>query len=860
VENPVSNTSEPQTIFAHFRILQSEDGSLCRLGKGSMGVTYKAVDTVLNRPVALKVITAELVDSPQAKHRFLREAQAAALIHHPSVATVFQFGEERDTCFYAMEFVEGEDLARYVSRRGPLSAATALQVVSQVAQALEAAQARKLIHRDIKPANIMAVANRNRKFDIKLIDFGLAKAGADELDASMATRTQDFIGSPAFASPEQCETKELDIRSDIYSLGATLWYLLSGRPPFVGKLGEVLVAQVTKPAPFEELANTPEPVTSLLARMLEKKPADRFQTPEELQEAIDKVAKELLTKFGATPEPLTLECDADDEAASPSESEAPSALTVCPSSAFANYAKVQAGTLFGSRYRLLIEQRGGNAGRLFLARDERPGSRLRDELGIKLLHPSISDDLSTLDLIENELQALIRAPHPNVMQYFSLERSAEGAYLVREWLHGFALSEFLRWRRSLKATEIFFLLDPLADMLDFLGDKGIGLLEISVRKILLQCPKVIQDFEALARGRASEWKACTLKLDPLSLASLINENANGSDQTIVPANRVLPKSESGTRTWWLHAVQSYAALIYELLSGRPPAQSSEELTQYVPISALDSSGNDILRRALAVDDPKLGYTDCRQLCDALKGSVSASRRTSTGTLVSTTPTATPSIEKPAPAESKRKLFLLAGAALILALVIGGLAIFAAIRFGASLSLSGPTPSPANPPATPVASPTPDVRKPFLSPSAPTRGETPTLNAAPAPTVTPQSTPEGQNESKRLVVRLLQAIETHDHANFLKYVDREIDYFGHKDASEAFIRKDMEQDARTYKSVRMVPDLSTLESSPGHESVEYDLEALDVSGKDHQARCRLEISFEPGPAPRLLSIAARVLSR
>ena len=362
------------------------------------------------------------------------------------------------------------------------------------------------MHRDIKPANIMAVANRNRKFEIKLIDFGLAKGGPDDLDASMVTRTQDFIGSPAFASPEQCETKELDIRSDIYSLGATLWYLLSGRPPFVGKLGEVMVAQVIKPPPFEELANTPEPVISLLARTLKKKPADRFQTPEELEKAIDKAAKTLLTKFGAIPEPLSLEPDADVEVVSPSESEAPAALTACQSLSFANYAKVQAGTLLGGRYRLLVEQREGNAGRLFLARDESPESHQPGELGIKLLHPTISGDLRTVDLIENELQVLTRAPHPNLMQYFSLERSPEGAYLVRERVNGFVLYEFLRWRRSLKAMEIFFLLDPLADTLDFLGDKGTGLLEVSVRKFFLQCPRVIQDFQALARGTASEWR------------------------------------------------------------------------------------------------------------------------------------------------------------------------------------------------------------------------------------------------------------------------------------------------------------------------------------------------------------------
>jgi len=410
------------------------------------------------------------------------------------------------------------------------------------------------------------------------------------------------------------------------------------------------------------------------------------------------------------------------------------------------------------------------------------------------------------------------------------------------------LYEFLRWRRSLKATEIFFLLDPLADTLDFLADKGIGLLEVSVRKILLQCPKVIQDFQALARGIPSGWRECTLKLNPLSLASLINRNTNDWDQTVVPTNRVLPKPESGTKTWWTQAVQSYARLTYELLSGRPPAHSSEALTQYVPISELDGSGNEILRRALVADAPKRSYANCRQLRDALKRSVSSSRRASIKTVKSRPPTATPLMQKPSPAELKRNPYLLAGTGLALALIIGGLAIFTALRLGNSLSLPSAKPSHANPPATPVASPTVADLKPFFSPPVTTPSQTPPLNVAQAPTVTPQSIPDEQDESKGLVVRLLQAIETHDHANFLKYVDREVDYFGHKHASEAFIRKDMEQDGRTYKSVQMVPNLSTLESSPGHESIEYDLDALDVSGRDHKARCRLEISFVPGPAP------------
>ena len=179
-------------------------------------VTYKAIDTRLDKPVALKVIGAELLNSPQARRRFLREAQTAAKIDHPYVATVLYFGEEGDTYFYAMQFVNGEDLERYVERLGPLSAVTALRVTMQVAQALEAANDQGLIHRDIKPGNIMAIANRSGSLDVKLIDFGLVARAAKAAgpNVTQLTGTRDFVGSPAFASPEQAEM------SDVFMAGA----------------------------------------------------------------------------------------------------------------------------------------------------------------------------------------------------------------------------------------------------------------------------------------------------------------------------------------------------------------------------------------------------------------------------------------------------------------------------------------------------------------------------------------------------------------------------------------------------------------------------------------------------------------
>ncbi|MBV8278436.1 MAG: protein kinase, partial [Verrucomicrobia bacterium] len=432
-----SDDLAPET-FAHFRILKNPDGSLFRLGKGGMGVTYKAADPNLSRTVALKVIATELLRSPQARQRFMREAQAAASIHHPHVATIYHFGQEQDAYFYAMEFVEGEDLERYIIRQGPLAPAVALRVVLQVAQALEAAHARKLIHRDIKPSNIMAEANRFGSLDVKLIDFGLAKgAGAEALDSDRISLSGDFVGSPAFASPEQCETKRLDIRSDIYSLGVTLWYLLSGKRPFSGSFGEVMIAQAVKPPPFDQLAHVPEPVLVLLRRMMEKSPDARFQTPQELQEAVEGAAKQLATEFETVPEripkPELSQSEVESEVALAKEPDvqpipAPGAL----SPGFERYFEIETGSVLGGRYRLLEEVREGIGGRLFRVRDQ--DAEDSAELGLKLLHPGIAADPAMVDLVDNEVQLIRQATHPNLVAQVRMERA--GPFLIREWVHG----------------------------------------------------------------------------------------------------------------------------------------------------------------------------------------------------------------------------------------------------------------------------------------------------------------------------------------------------------------------------------------------------------------------------------------
>ena len=269
--------------FDHYEVLTRDDGSLFELGRGAMGITYKAFDTNLRVNVALKVINAKFLESEIAQQRFLREARAAAQLRHPNVASVFHLGTNSEAFFYAMEFVDGETVESFIQRQGPIDPVIALRITLQVTRALAAAAKQHLVHRDIKPANLMLVKEDN-DFLVKVIDFGLAKSIKHEDEDDLATVSMGgFVGTAHFASPEQLEEKEIDVRSDIYSLGVTLWYMLVGQAPFGGSLAQVMSQHLHKPPPLERLQNFPATLRAVVGRMIEKDPAKRPQTPSELR-------------------------------------------------------------------------------------------------------------------------------------------------------------------------------------------------------------------------------------------------------------------------------------------------------------------------------------------------------------------------------------------------------------------------------------------------------------------------------------------------------------------------------------------------------------------------------------------------
>ncbi len=268
-----------------------------RLGSGGMGKVYRARDLDTGMPVAIKVVRSALVTNPTVRGRYAREVQTTSQLSHPNIVSVFDAGEDNGKFYMAMEFVDGIDLARMMREFEVLAVPEACEYARQAALGLEHAHSRGIVHRDIKPSNIVVAGERHvpqatEPAVVKLLDLGLARA-LDPLDmvAPDLTRDHTVVGTPDYMAPEQAKDSRLvDGRADLYGLGCTLYFLLTGRVPFAapGAIEKILAHQIEQPPPLQGLRREiPQGVAQIVMKLMAKRPVDRYQSAAEVAEVLE---------------------------------------------------------------------------------------------------------------------------------------------------------------------------------------------------------------------------------------------------------------------------------------------------------------------------------------------------------------------------------------------------------------------------------------------------------------------------------------------------------------------------------------------------------------------------------------------
>ena len=554
--------------YIQYEVLRREDGSLWELGRGAMGITYKARDTTLRRTVALKVLNSACLGSERARERFLREARAAAALRHENIASVYYLGEAHERYFYTMEFIDGETVDAYVERKGTLDPIQALNLARQVASALVAADKEQLVHRDLKPSNLMIPFNEEGEQVIKVIDFGLARnLRADGEDPCMLTKPGEFVGTPQFASPEQVEDKEVDIRSDIYCLGVTLYFMLTGEPPFAGSTGQIASQHLCRPLPTELLAKAPDCVVKLIQSMTKKDPNKRPQTPRDLEKQIN-ACLESLRALG-------------DNTVNKAGDRQNSTQTGYPTS------NSERGTVFLDNYRLVKELDELPEGRWFLAED----TREKHEVGLLVLSPHFLRDTTRLAALKQAVDQVRKAPYPTLRAIFRLERTVDYSALVEEYVHGPTLRDVLRRRSLLGAPEVARLLTHLAPLADHAQRSGSQHVDLTLSGIRLSVPEVnsSETQSALLPRPITAWEPLRVKVNGIAFSAFVANTDGWSGSTTLIAD----SPNGGPRGSYLRLL---SLLGYELLGG--PRVKLETTGRFTPLAALCEDGNAVLRRGI----------------------------------------------------------------------------------------------------------------------------------------------------------------------------------------------------------------------------------------------------------------------
>jgi TPR repeat protein/serine/threonine protein kinase len=525
-------------LFEHYEVMQREDGAPRELGRGATGITYQAWDSDLQCEVILQDISPSLLGTREELERCLRELRAMEQLRLKGIATIFRVGvTENHGLYCAMEYCEGPTLEQAIKTDGLFPAYDALCIAGQVTEALVTAETLGLRHGDLKPSNLVFTDNPEDGKVVKLINFGLARSMSEGRQTLTILGSSGLVDTAYFASPEQLEERErLDIRSDIYSLGACLWYALSGHPPFQGPLAVAMSRTLFAELPWENLAAQPKPVIALLKRMLAKKPADRPPSAAELCDEIEHC--------------LSL------VAALPQVSERPPVVEEAPIPPLA------------VRFQPVEEISHDPTGRVFRAiHHANKGAPVRYWL--------IDLGLTTVPATWRELQVQITTahehPHPHFVNIVTAETTDDGLAIVQEYIKGFSLFELMESRRRLLPTDALPILRQLASAVDYAASCGVRGLNLDEKHVFVHFPDSSGDepFPDLRALPVNQWPRYEIKADVISL---------------VETGTMIPGLPPHTREW---EVAALAALACELLGG----QRGHEFT---PIPQLNAAANHVL--------------------------------------------------------------------------------------------------------------------------------------------------------------------------------------------------------------------------------------------------------------------------
>ncbi|HZU97235.1 MAG TPA: serine/threonine-protein kinase, partial [Planctomycetota bacterium] len=379
-----------------------------KLGEGGMGAVFLAEHTKLKRQSVIKVVPAHLSQNRQLIARFEREARAAAIVQHPNIVAVYNVGEENGVHYIEMEFVDGSAIDAVLKEKKAIEQMECVRIIKDACRGLAEAHKNGIIHRDIKPDNIMMT----RKGVVKIADFGLARAGSEEMEL---TKVGQILGTPAYMSPEQCQGKPTDHRADIYSLGATFYAMITGKRPFTGSSVMEIMQKHIDEEPISPREYNPEiavQVVKIILRMMAKKPEDRFQSSEEVIAAIDQFMKEEGTE---------------------------------------HLQEVQ--KLLGTEWRLVKKLGQGGMGAVYSARClvAKPRVKENELVAIKVLNREVNQD--EIKRFEQEAKLALEIDHENIIRVLEYKISETVNYIVMEFVEGKSVRDIIRDKKKLDAKE-----------------------------------------------------------------------------------------------------------------------------------------------------------------------------------------------------------------------------------------------------------------------------------------------------------------------------------------------------------------------------------------------------------------------